>query len=110
MNVLTTSIELQELVIIPRSNTFDTLYFTDESNNTTEEITIDSVEDKIYYLVLNIYCELIENHFYKVELFNDGELVFRGKAFCTDQTIVNFSVNNGQYTSHTTTNEYITYE
>lgn len=110
MNVLTTSTELQELVIIPRGNTFDSLIFTDESNNTTQAITIDSIEDKGYYLVLNILCELIENHYYKIELFNDSELVFRGKVFCTDQTIVNFSVNNGQYTSHTTTNEYITYE
>lgn len=110
MNVLTTSIESQELVVIPRGNTFDTLIFTDESNNTIQEVTIESVVDKGYYLVLNILCELIENHFYKIELFNNDELVFRGKAFCTDQAIINFSVNNGQYTSHTTTNEYITYE
>jgi hypothetical protein len=110
MNVLTTSTELQQLVIIPRSNIFDNLYFTDESNNTIDKITIDSFEDKGYYLVLNIFCELIENHFYKIELINNGQLVFRGKVFCTDQEIVNFSVNNGQYTSHSTTNEYITYE
>lgn len=110
MNVLTTSTELQELVIIPRKYTFDTLLFTDESNNTTQAATIDSVIDKGYYLVLNITCELIENHFYKIELFNDSEIVYKGKVFCTDQQIVTFSVNNRQYTSHSTTNEYITYE
>lgn len=110
MNVLTTSTELQQLIIIPRSYTFDVLEFTDESNNTIQAIEIDSIEDKVYYLVLNIYCELIENHFYTATLYNGTDIVYRGKVFCTDQSIVNFSVNNGQYTSHSTTNEYITYE
>jgi hypothetical protein len=110
MNVLTTSTETQQLVIVPRSTTFDELIFTDDSTNVPVEIEIDSVDDKGYYQVLNVICELTENRFYNIELFNDGEVVFRGKVFCTDQNLVNFSVNNGKYTSHATTNQYITYE
>lgn len=110
MNVLTTTTEPQPLVIVPRSTTFDELIFTDDSTNTPITIEIDSVEDKGYYQILNVVCELTENRYYNIELFNDGILVYRGKVFCTNQTLVNFSVNNGKYTSHATTNQYITYE
>jgi hypothetical protein len=110
MNVLTTTTDPQPLVIVPRSTTFDELIFTDDSTNVPIEITIDSVEDKSYYQILNVLCELIENRFYNVELFNEGDLIFRGKVFCTDQPIVSFSVNNGKYVSNSTTNQFIVYE
>ncbi len=110
MNVLTTTLDPQPLVIVPRSTTFDELIFTDDSTNIPVVIEIDSVEDKSYYQILNVLCELVENRFYNVELFNEGALIYRGKVFCTDQTIVNFSVNDGRYVSHASTNQYITYE
>lgn len=110
MNVLTTSTDSQYLNIVPRSVVFDEMFFTDDSTNDTEQITIIGTQDKGYYQRIEIECALVENHFYNVTLFNDGNLVFRGKVFCTDQSVVSFSVNNGQYTSHSTTNEFIVYE
>jgi hypothetical protein len=110
MNVLTTTLDPQPLVIVPRSTTFDTLIFTDDSTNDPVTINIDSVVDKDYYQILNVECALIENRFYNIELFNNGDLIYRGKAFCTDQPIVSFSVNNGQYVSNATTNTFIVYE
>jgi hypothetical protein len=43
------------------------------------------------------------------------KLVYRGRLFCTDQTIdqVNndtYSVNKDEYTEHESTNDYIIYE
>ena len=58
MNVLTTTTDPQPLVIVPRSTTFDELIFTDDSTNTPETIEIDSVENKGYYQILNVFCEL----------------------------------------------------
>lgn len=110
MNVLTTSTNPQYLNIVPRSVTFDELIFTDDSTNTPQTITINDVVDKVYYQQIEIECALTENHYYNVELFNNGELVFRGKVFCTDQPVVSFSVNNGDYTSHSSGNEFIVYE
>ena len=110
MNVLTTTTDPQPLVIVPRSTTFDELIFTDDSTNEPVTITIDSVTNKDYYQILNIQCALTENRFYNVELFNGGDLIYRGKVFCTDQPIVSFSVNNGKYTSNSTTNTFIVYE
>jgi len=110
MNVLTTTLDPQPLNIIPRGKVFDELIFTDDSENIPFSVEIDSVDDKDYFVTLNIICELVENRFYNFELLNEGELVFRGKAFCTDQPIVSFSVNNGQYVSNATTNTFIVYE
>lgn len=110
MNVLTTTLEPQELNIIPRSKVFDELIFTDDSENIPFAVEIDSVIDKDYFVTLNVICELKENRYYNFELLNEGELVYRGKAFCTDQPIVSFSVNNGKYVSNATTNQYIVYE
>lgn len=110
MNVLSTTTDVQPFVIIPRSNEFDTIIFTDDSTGVQANVTIDSTENKGYYYILNIIAELTENRFYNVEVYNETTLVYRGKAFCTNQSIVNYSVNNGQYTSHSTTNQFITYE
>lgn len=110
MNVLTTTTQPQNLNIVPRSIIFDEIIFTDDSTNVPETIAFNSITDKGYYQEIEIECALVENRFYNVEIFNSGDLVFRGKVFCTDQPIVTFSVNNGQYTSHATTNQYITYE
>ena len=110
MNVLTTTTDSQFLNIVPRSVTFDELIFTDDSTNTPEEIEIIEVVSKGYYQQIEIECALTENRFYNVTLLNDGEVVFRGKVFCTDQPVVSFSVNNGDYTSHSSGNEFIVYE
>lgn len=110
MNVLTTTTDSQYLNIVPRSVTFDELIFTDDSTNTPETITINDVVDKVYYQSIEIQCALTENRFYNITLLNDGEVVFRGKVFCTDQPVVSFSVNNGDYTSHSSGNEFIVYE
>lgn len=110
MNVLTTSTSEQSLNVITRSLTFDQLFLTDESTNVQTEVSINSIIDKGYYSEVNANFELVENRFYRVEIRNEGIIVYRGKLFCTDQSIVTFSVNNGQYVSHSTSNEFITYE
>ena len=48
---------------------------------------------------------------YMIELKDvSGNRLLLEKAFCTNQPLATFSVNNGQYVSHTTTNEFIIYE
>ena len=44
-------------------------------------------------------------------VLKDGtDILFKDKVFCTNQPLVSFSVNNGQYVSSTTTNDFIIYE
>jgi len=112
MTILTTeNVSTQNLYFIPRSASFTDIYITDEQTNVTTEITgYYQVSNFDYYFQLKTVFNLKENHFYMIEFKNNDAIIYRDKIFCTDQPIVSFSVNNAQYTSNTTTNEFIVYE
>jgi tagatose-1,6-bisphosphate aldolase non-catalytic subunit AgaZ/GatZ len=63
-----------------------------------------------YYDTLEAEFSLVENHFYILVIKDGTTIIYRDKIFCTDQNLVTFSVNNGQYVSNSTTNEFIVYE
>ena len=110
MIVLNVSELSQIISFIPRDENYDTLELTDEQTNDTTEVEIlDSVVGEYYHTIEAIF-DLVENHFYMLVLKNGSDIVFKDKVFCTNQPIVSFSVNNGQYTSSTTTNDFIIYE
>jgi hypothetical protein len=71
----------QSFSFIPRSQTYDTLLVQNEA--TGEKLT----------------------------LKNGTTIVHKDRIFCTNQTpVVNYSVNDGQYTSNVSNNEFIIYE
>ena len=35
------------------------------------------------------------------------DILFKDKIFCTNQTVADYTVNNSQYTSNDTTNDFI---
>jgi len=110
MIVLTTDLTPQTFVFIPRSSTFDTVEITDDQTNETVVIEGWAYTEGDYYSTLEAEYTLVENHFYNLEIKNGTEIIYRDRIFCTDQPIVSFSVNNGQYVSNTTTNTFIVYE
>jgi hypothetical protein len=110
MIVLNVSELSQIISFIPRDENYDTLELTDEQTNDTTEVEIlDSVVGEYYHTIEGIF-DLVENHFYMLVLKNGSDIVFKDKVFCTNQPLVSFSVNNGQYVSSTTTNDFIIYE
>jgi CRISPR/Cas system endoribonuclease Cas6 (RAMP superfamily) len=117
MIVLTPSTSPQTFSFIPRDNTFNVMEVTDEQTNITTNIFILSTTTGDYVNTLTaIYNDLItivliEGHFYTLQLKNSSnEIIYKDKIFCTAQPLVTFSVNNNQYVSNTTTNEFIVYE
>ena len=110
MVILTTSTSAQIFKFIPRSKTYDGLYVTDESTNTTATISITSSASNDYYETITASYTLVEGRFYTLEVRNGSDIVFKGKIFCTDQTVSTYSVNYNNYTQHTTTNDFIIYE
>ena len=99
----------QSFNFIPR-NDYDTLTITNETTNETQTITILTDVETKYYRTISAIFNLKENNFYILELLNGSDVVYRTKVFCTNQNIVSFSVNNGNYTSHSSNNEFIIYE
>ena len=110
MIVLNVSELSQIISFIPRDDNYNTLELTDEQTNDTTNVEILYSVVGEYYHTIEAIFDLVENHFYMLVLKNGSDIVFKDKIFCTNQPLVSFSVNNGQYTSSTTTNDFIIYE
>jgi hypothetical protein len=110
MIILNTSTNDQTFVFIPRSHTFDYVGITDEQTGVTTQITGYTYTQGEYYDTFEAEFNLVENHFYDLVFINGATVVYKDRIFCTDQSVSSFSVNNGQYTANSTTNEFIVYE
>jgi hypothetical protein len=111
MIVLTPSTAVQTFRCIPRGNQIDPiLELTDEQTNVTTQIAIQTMVFGDYVSVFTAFFTLVEGHFYNIVLLDGIDVVFKDRVFCTAQPLVTFSVNNNQYVSNTTTNEFIVYE
>lgn len=131
MIILTTSTAEQTIRIIPREYPDDvTLILRDDSTNTETTYTLESMEwentdeewqtvdmnwnsaggyyeDKGYLVIQNEYA-LTENRFYDLTIKEGSSVIYKDKIFCIDQTIADYSVNNGEYvTEDSYDNDYI---
>jgi hypothetical protein len=95
----------QYLKFIARKDTATHLTLRDEQDNTVVEIASDYVVEEIY-LSTNVILDLKENRFYNLTIYDNNEIVYRDKVFCTSQ--INYSINNGEYIQNETNNDYIT--
>jgi hypothetical protein len=71
-------------------------------------ITSSTVGD--YINTITATFALVEGHFYNLVLRIGTTIIYKDRVFCTAQSLVTFSVNNNQYVSNSTTNEFIVYE
>jgi hypothetical protein len=110
MIILTTSTSEQTFVFIPRSHVFDYVGITDDQTGVTTQITGYTHTVGDYYDTLEAEFNLVENHFYDLVVVNGAVVVYKDRIFCTNQNVNTFTVNNGQYVSNSTTNEFIVYE
>lgn len=110
MIILNTSTNDQTFVFIPRSKDFDYVAITDDQTNVTTEIDTYTHTVGDYYDTLEAEFNLVENHFYDLVVVNGATVVYKDRIFCTNQNVNTFTVNNGQYVSNSTTNEFIVYE
>lgn len=99
----------QEFKIIPRELVADSMTLTSETTGEAVTYVITPTIDR-YYLVINEIVALKENNFYTIEVKKASEIVYKDKIFCTNQTVSDFSVNNNEFTTYSSDNDYITYE
>lgn len=110
MIILNKTTDPQTFSFIARSKVYDSLFITDESTNTTVEVTIDSNVSGDYVDTITSTFSLIEDRYYNLELRNGSDVVLKDKVFCTNQSVQSYSVNNDEYTSNNTNNDFIVYE
>ena len=99
----------QTLKFIPRSYGADTIVLRNETTNEEQTISASFALDK-YYLTTTTVFNLKENTFYNLTIKNGMEVVYKDRVFCTNQTIVSYSVNKDEYVSNVTNNDFIIYE
>jgi hypothetical protein len=110
MIILQESGSSQTINFIPREYTSGTTYtvkIVNESTNAevyNEDVT--SFTENLYYYQYSDTFSLKEDTFYLLTI-TSSEIVFKDKIFCTNQTVTDYSVNEAEYTPHTTENEFI---
>lgn len=106
MIILQESNTSQTFKIIPRYFTADSMVITDESTgaSTTYNITVTQTD---YYTVITETLSLIEGRTYTLKVYDGTDVIYYDKIFCTNQTTSSYSVNNGEYTTNSSDNEFI---
>lgn len=99
----------QEFRIIPRELSATSMVITNELTDVSTTYAITPTIDR-YYLVINKIVNLQQNNFYTLSVLNNTDVVYKGKIFCTNQTIPTYTPNNNEYTTYPSNNDYITYE
>lgn len=109
MIILQESASPQTFKVIPRSYTATSVSFRHEETNTVLTYNITPTTTDHY---LNITCTpvLKQDHFYELTVYNGATIIYKDKVFCTNQTVSSYSVNNGEYVTNTTNNDYVIYE
>jgi len=110
MIILQESGSSQTINFIPREYTQGTTYtvkIVNESTNAevyNQDVT--TFTENLYYFQHSDTFSLKEDTFYMLTI-TSSKVVFKDKIFCTNQTVTDYSVNEAEYTPHTTQNEFI---
>ena len=104
MIILEESALAQEFNIIPRVNAADKVVITGIEGDTEYLFTPTYTS---YYMIVSGVFDLKEGQQYTFIVYDDTDEVHRGRIFCTNQDINNFSINDGEYTETTSNNDFI---
>lgn len=83
---------------------------TEAYNQTTTSFT---AVDYYYTYTANLSLDTTKDQDYLLEITNTltNEVLYRDKIFGTNQTVADYSINTGQYTTNTTqANDFLVYE
>ena len=106
MIILQSSVSAQTFTFIPRTLAATSMVVEDEAENTSVTTSITPTVST-YYLSVTETLTLVEGRFYTLKVLNGSDVVYKDKIFCTNQTVADYSINNGEYTENTTSSEYV---
>ena len=109
MIILKEQIEPQTITFIPRELNATTIVLRNETTNIETTIEADFYLYDYYLTAVEVF-DLKENTFYNITIYNNSDIVYKDKVFCTNQVIEDFTVNENQYVENVTTNEFKIYE
>jgi hypothetical protein len=83
------------------------MLITDELENETITVPIVNYTAGWYTNTLTAAFNLKESRSYILTLKQGSEIIYRDKIYCTNQAVTNYTINAGEYVSHTSNNEFI---
>ena len=107
MVILKEQITSQSFKIIPRVNDADSIVITGIEGTNTVAFTPTYFS---YYMVIAGIFALKEGQQYTFSVMKETDIVYKGKLFCTNQVIKDYTVNQSEYIQRVTTNEFKIYE
>ena len=114
MIILKDSTYTQNFKFMPRSENIASMVFIDELTNESHELDSIILVRNGYYLQFEsdlTFDFLVDGHTYRFNCFDsNGDTLYRDNIICTNQDIADYTINNGAYVAHTTTNEFVIYE
>ena len=116
MLILSTTSDVQEITVIPRFEPSGDVVITfksEQQNKVTHTITDSGSYLDGYYTISNAFDPVLKDkEFYLVEIKEGSDLVWRGRAFITDQTsLPKFTIAENVFTEPTqSNNEFIVLE
>ena len=96
----------QDIDFIPRVYQADSMVIRCEATNVSTTFAVAPTLVS-YYLRITEILDLKENNFYTIKVYNGADIVYYDKIFCTNQTVTDYTINEGEYVQHSTNNEYI---
>ena len=98
MHILTTSTDIQGFKVIPRGfPTNVNILLTDAETNVTASF-INTPTYEYGSMIISESFELSENHFYILNISADGDDIYKGRIFCTNQpNYEKFDITSGSF-------------
>ena len=94
----------QSFKIIPRVNDADSIIITGAEGSNTVAFT---PTYDLYYMVIAGVFALKQGQQYTFSVMNESNIVYKGRIFCTNQAIDNYSINTNTYTETVSNNDFI---
>tara|TARA_R110001606_G_scaffold395449_1_gene567752 strand:- start:2077 stop:2397 length:321 start_codon:yes stop_codon:yes gene_type:complete len=94
----------QSFKIIPRVNDADNIIITGLSGSNT--IAFTPTYD-LYYMVITGIFDLKQGQQYTFDVMNETNIVYKGRIFCTNQAVADYSINAGEYKETVSNNDFI---
>lgn len=106
MIILQESVSDQTFKIIPRVLEATSMVIEDEAENTSVTIAI-TPSVSTYYLSITETLTLVEGRWYTLKVLNGSDVVYKDKIFCTNQSVSDYSINNGEYVAHSSDDDFV---
>jgi len=94
----------QSFKIIPRVNQADSIVIKGIEGSNTVSFT---PTFNLYFMVVSGVFTLKQGQQYTFDIKNGTEIVYKGRIFCTNQVVADYTINKDTYTKTPSNNDFI---